>query len=298
MVNVNAKMNRFEFQVSENHHRMRLDNFLFDRFTQFSKAYLRSIVKNGLCEVNGYLANSGLELRENDFVEVRIETGKAKAMQAQEMPIEVVYEDDAIMVVEKQHGILVHPTHYERDGTLLNGLTYYLNHNQGGGASFVRPHLVHRLDRETSGLLVLAKTVEASGKLCRQIKKQAFLKRYIALVKGNVSGERGEIDAPIARSPELKRHLVHGDGKPCKSRYEVIKKGEIRTQLMLEPVSGRTNQLRIHCAHIGHPIVGDDLYGGPDHDRLCLHASELGFRHPKSNEPLIFTSIEPSFLQA
>ncbi len=288
-------MKRFEFQIGENFHRRRLDEFLFDRFTDYSKAYLRRIVRDELCEVNGFIANTGVELRRDDFIEIRVEVEKAKSMIPQEIPLKIVYEDAEIMVIDKQYGLLVHPTHFERDGTILNGLAYHLNAGRTEGDEFVRPHLVHRLDRETSGLLVVAKTAAASKNLCRQIKKQEFKKGYLALIEGYPPGESGEISAPIGRDEQLKRHQVMKNGKESVSKFWVIDKGKEFTRVSLEPVTGRTNQLRIHCAHFGHPIAGDEVYGARPFRRLCLHASNLTFRHPMSGNQISFESLDADF---
>ncbi|NNE65870.1 MAG: RluA family pseudouridine synthase [Pyrinomonadaceae bacterium] len=288
-------MKRFEFQVDESFHRKRLDEFLFNEFTHYSKAYLRGAVKRELCQVNGYIANTGIELRENDFVEIFVEPDKARAMEAQKMELEIVFEDSAIIVIDKPAGILVHPTHFERDGTILNGLTFYLNKGREPGERFIRPHLVHRLDRETSGILVVAKTAKASRSLCRQIKKKRFRKIYHALVEGVVGSDSGEVNVPIGRDPELKKHLVVRGGKPSISRYKVLKRMEDRTLVQLEPVTGRTNQLRIHCAHLGNPIVGDELHGSDGTERLCLHASSVNFMHPHTNEPMAINSQPVKF---
>ena len=290
-------MERFELEVGESFHRRRLDEFLFHTFRNYSKAYLREVVKRGLCEINGYSANAGIELRRDDFVEVLIDPVRSKAMVPALMDLDVVYEDADLIVIDKAPGVLVHPTHFERDGTLLNGLSHYLNQNQTDSSEFIRPHLVHRLDRETSGLIVVATNSDASRRLCRQIKKKKLQKRYLALVRGRVTQEKGEIEAPIIRDPELKQHLVRSDGKPSVSRYRVSGRFADTTLLELEPVTGRTNQLRIHCAEIGHPIVGDRLYSDSKTDRLCLHASRLEFWHPTTNEKLHFDSDRPDFLK-
>ncbi|MDH3529227.1 MAG: RluA family pseudouridine synthase, partial [Acidobacteriota bacterium] len=213
------------------------------------------------------------------------------------MPLKIVFEDESILVVDKDAGILVHPTHFERDGTLLNGLTHHLNQTRQNEVRFVRPHLVHRLDRETSGLLLVAKSSEASRSLCRQIKRKEFKKRYLAMVEGLVEQGEGEIDAAIGRDPELRRHLVTPDGKPSVSHYRVIEQYTNSTLLELEPVTGRTNQLRIHCAHIGHPILGDEMFGNNSSTRLCLHACGIEFLHPDGGAPIVLESTEPGFLK-
>ena len=289
---------------------------LFDRFGALSRMYIRDVVKAENCDVNGRFENVGYRLRERDFVEIYLDLTRETAMKPQEIPLNVVYEDDQILVVDKPAGMLSHPTHREKSGTLLNGLTHHLNRNRikntdqnpfGNGSrqqtpgsaemfhspplfSFIRPGLVHRLDRETSGLMVIAATAGAHRKLAGQFQRKLVTKRYFALVSGTVSGEAGGISAPIGRIAEEKRWTVIGSGKYAETRWRVIGRFADSTLLELEPITGRTNQLRIHCAHIGHPIVGDESRGGRSFTRLCLHSGYLRFRHPASNDFMEFNS--------
>ncbi|MEZ5344660.1 MAG: RluA family pseudouridine synthase [Pyrinomonadaceae bacterium] len=287
---------RYEFQVNELFHRKRLDEFLFNEFGSMSKAYLRRVVKEGFCEVNGYVENTGKTLRTNDFIEITVNDDQKKGMMPEEIPVDIVYEDEAIIVVDKAAGMLVHPTNYERNGTLLNALTFYVNRDKKKGAKFIRPHLIHRLDRETSGLMIIGKNAKVSKMICSHFRRRLFEKSYIALLEGNVESEQGTISAPIGRYDELRRWDIKEDGKESESRFTVLQRQNGRTLAELEPVTGRTNQLRIHCAHIGHPIVGDEWYGGKKFERLCLHASRISFWHPDGNKKMTFESEDPSFL--
>jgi 23S rRNA pseudouridine1911/1915/1917 synthase len=181
--------------------------------------------------------------------------------------------------------MLVHPSHREKRGTLLNGLVHHLNRN-GGRA--IRPGLVHRLDKETSGLIVVAKNGRSHRILARHFLRKRVEKRYIALVEGVVNESAGEIDAPIGRFAELKHWTVKHDGKHAMTRFWVRERYVDTTLLELEPVTGRTNQLRIHCESIGHPVVGDTRRGGRPADRLYLHAARLTFPDPTTNEAMSF----------
>lgn len=278
---------KFEFQINERFHKKRLDEFLFNEFQSMSKAYLRRVVKEENCEVNGYIANSGIKLKKDDFIEIEVDINQERGMKAEEMSLEIVFEDREIIVINKPVGMLVHPTNYERNGTLLNGLTYYLNQNTNGDL-FIRPHLIHRLDRETSGLILIAKNSKASKVLCNHFKRKLFEKKYLALVEGIVEQDSGEINAPIGRDESERRWKVIEGEKVSQSKYKVLKRYRDKTLLELEPVTGRTNQLRIHCDFIGHPISGDKLHTRNEFSRLCLHASKLGFRHPFNGKYLEF----------
>jgi len=252
--------------------------------------YLRELVKTEKCEVNGRQENIGYRLKPNDFVEIEFDHTRGTAMQREDIPLDIVYEDDEIIVINKPAGMLMHPSHRENTGTLLNALAYYLNQTT---ARQIRPGLPHRLDKQTSGLVVVAKTTRAHRLISESFMKKRVVKRYLALVDGIVAADSGTISAPIGRFPELKMWNVKEDGKLAESRYIVRERYGDTTLVELEPVTGRTNQLRIHCELIGHPIVGDVQRGGREFDRLCLHAYRLAFRHPASREEIEFEAAVP-----
>jgi 23S rRNA pseudouridine1911/1915/1917 synthase len=264
---------------------------LFERFSGLSKMYIRDVIKSGSCEVNGRCENRGFRVRHNVFIEIGLDMSRSAAMTAENVTLNIAYEDDAIVVVEKPAGMLVHPTHRDRNGTLLNALSYHINGGHSEG--FIRPGLVHRLDRETSGLMIVAKNQAAHRVLSSHFRRKMVEKRYAAIVAGSVTADSRSILAPISRVHHEKYWAVTENGKPSETRFRVIERSHGQTLLELEPVTGRTNQLRIHCAHIGHPILGDTQRGGPAHERLCLHSSFLALNHPTTGERLCFTSDKP-----
>lgn len=289
---------RIEIVVPSEIVRMRLDEFLFRQFGGLSKMYLRNVVRDEKCEVNGRNENLGYKLRSGDLIEIELDLTRETAMQPQEMPLDIVYEDSHLMVVNKAAGMLVHPNNRDKNGTLLNALSFYLNRETtyGNGAEpAIRPGLVHRLDKDTSGLMVISKNTIAQKNLMKSFSRKFVHKRYLALVDGIVAQDVGVIDLAVGRFAERKIWDVKEAGKPAETRYEVAERRSGRTLLKLEPVTGRTNQLRIHCAAIGHPITGDVQRGGSKHKRLCLHAAELGFRHPSTSEDVIFYSEPEGF---
>lgn len=261
-----------------------------DRFRTLSKLYLRELVKSEKCEVNGRLENRGFRLKANDFIEVELDPDRQNSMVPQEIPLDVVYEDSDVILIDKPAGMLVHPSHRDKSGTVLNALSYYLNQNPG--SRHIRPGLIHRLDKDTSGLLLIAKNGRAHRILATQFEKKTVEKRYRALVDGVVERDEGTVDSPIGRYIEEKMWAVKSDGRHAVSRFSVIERFGDTTLLELEPITGRTNQLRIHCAEIGHPIVGDTSRGGRAFERLCLHAYRLAFRHPLKNERVEFELAE------
>lgn len=282
---------RFELVAPPGLGKPRLEDYLLDAFPTVSKMYLRELVRDERCEVNGRCENIGYRIRANDLVEIWLDTTRGTAMIGEPLDIHVVFEDAAMIVVNKPAGMLVHPSHRERRGTLMNGLAWHLNRN---GGSNVRPGLVHRLDKDTSGLMIIAKTPAAHRNLARHFLKKRVEKRYIALVEGSLAPDEGEIDAPIGRFADIKMWSVNEAGKHAITRYWVTERSENTTLLELEPVTGRTNQLRIHCESIGHPIVGDIRRGGRAAARLYLHAARLAVPHPVTNEIARFES-EPDF---
>ena len=280
-------MTRVEYIVEAGRRGVRLEDLLCERFRALSKLYLREVVKSGACEVNGRHENIGYKLRPNDFIEIELDLSREHSMLPQDIPVEIVHEDADLIVVVKPSGMLVHPSHREKNGTLLNALAFHFNRN---GGPLVRPGLIHRLDKGTSGLIVVAKNPRAHTILCRQFQRKAVEKRYLALVEGEVGAEEGTISGNIGRHAELKFWSLKEDGKPSETRYRVRERRNGRTLLELEPVTGRTNQLRIHCASIGHPILGDKERGGGETMQLHLHAANLSFKHPTFGERLEFRS--------
>ena len=296
---------------------MRLEDFLFARFHSLSRMYLREVVRDEGCEVNGRHENVGHRLRGDDFIEIEVDLTRGSAMQGEQVDLDIVFEDAHLIVVDKPAGMLVHPTHRDKNGTLLNALVFYLNRNDlyaegrtqsaesplsefvvspraesgsnsppeftGPRSAFIRPGLVHRLDKQTSGLMIIAKTPRIHRLLAKQFQRKIVEKKYLALVDGSVERDEGMIEGTIGRYAEEKRWGLKDDGKHSETRYRVLRRDADTTMLELEPVTGRTNQLRIHCASIGHPIVGDVARGGSEFERLCLHAWRLSFRHPISN---------------
>ena len=293
------------FSVGDEWAGRRLDEFLAGRLSALSRMHIAGLLARGACAVNGEAAHAGRRLRAGDAVEFEPGGEVPNSMTPEPLPLEVVHEDGHLVVVVKPAGVLVHPTLGVKRGTLANALAYHLNRalieeGAGGGSSisaagaFIRPGIVHRLDRDTSGLLAVAKTQAALSRLTQHFQRRLVEKRYVAIVGGLLQADELAVDAPIGRAEGARPPWgVTEAGKPAETRLRVAERGARRTLVELEPVTGRTNQLRIHCAHAGHAIVGDTLYGGEPHARLCLHAARLAFRHPATNEWVEFASEPP-----
>ncbi len=259
--------------------RTSVKQFLFSALPSFSRFALRQAAADGACRVDGEVVPASYKLRAGQAVEFTLEPEAQRTILAEDLPLEILYEDDAIIGLNKAPGMLVHPTSRERNGTVANAL---LGHWRGETR---RPTFPHRLDRDTSGVLLVAKDAQAATSLGVQFEHRRVRKEYVALVAGKVAAR--EIDAPISRvGGEVPPWQVRPDGKASLSRLTPIECRGDRTLVQLEPVTGRTNQLRIHCAWIGNPIIGDRLYGRSEEGRLWLHARRLTFDHPKSGHSM------------
>lgn len=288
----NGQITKLTFEIDASARKQKLGDYLFDNMRDLSKMYLRELIKTGKCEVNGVHVNSGYRLRERDFIELEADLSRGTAMRPEEVALDIVFEDAELIVVNKPAGMLVHPSHRENSGTLLNALSFYLNINS---SKLVRPGLPHRLDKQTSGLIVVAKAARAHRILSGHFMRKRIEKLYLALVEGIVEDDEGSMNAPIGRYAEIKHWGVMDGGKMSETRFRVRERYADTTVLELEPVTGRTNQLRIHCEMIGHPIVGDIKRGGRSFERLCLHAWKLAFPHPVSRDICRFEA-PPEFI--
>src|SRR5207237_4829249 len=277
----------------------------------WSRARLQRLIEDADVLVNGRAAKPSYKLRINDEIDVELVASPTTAFAPENIPIDVVHEDNELIVGNKPAGMVVHPAAGVNSGTLANALAFHFQQlSRTGGAA--RPGIVHRLDRGTSGLLVVAKTEMAHEHLADQFRMREIFKSYIALVHGQVEKDSGEVDQPLARdrSNRTRMAVVRG-GRPALSIYRVKERVERFTLLNVELKTGRTHQIRVHLAWLKHPVVGDEVYGGgrdktvPDVKvraaitklkRQFLHAEQLGFHHPLTGEPLRFTSHPPQEL--
>lgn len=320
------------FQIEQAAAGARLDEFLAARVGQLSRLRIASLLSQGACTVNERAARAGQQVRLGDVVELLIDERAPGAMTPEPLPLEISYEDEHLLVIVKPAGMLVHPTRGVKSGTLSNALAYHLNRElieesdagtielkrreadssdleaQGSNLKsdgpavreVVRPGIVHRLDRATSGLMVIAKHQRALSILARHFHHRLVEKRYLALLQGCVAKDERLIVTPIGRDDEGQPHWrIMESGRHAETRLRVLERRRGLTLCELEPVTGRTNQLRIHCAHVGHPVIGDEWYGARKVDgRLCLHAARLCFHHPAGGEWMEFASPLPEEIAA
>ena len=302
-------MNILSFKISSECAGTRLDAYLASQIEGWSRARLQRLIENEDVLVNGKASKPSYKLREHDEIEVELIAPATEAFAPENIPIEIVYEDEALVVVNKPAGLVVHPAAGVPSGTLANALAYHFQSLPGGA----RPGLVHRLDRDTSGLLVVAKTESALENLSDQFRDRTVYKSYVALVHGRIASNSGKIDQPLARDPTNRtRMAVVRNGRNALTLYRLRRGFDRFTLLDVELKTGRTHQIRVHLAWLKHPVVGDETYGaGRDNtiqdarlrarvrslNRQFLHAEKLAFTHPETGEWVKFESPLPGELE-
>ena len=278
---------------------VRLDRFLADRCPDLSRSRLQRLIADGHVVVDGGPAKPSAKLDAGQTIEVDVPEPEPSHLEPQPIALDIVYEDHDLLVVDKPAGMTVHPGPGQRDGTLANAVLAHCPDLQGIGGT-LRPGIVHRLDKNTSGLVVVAKNDMAHAELSRQFKERRVTKAYIALVVGRLNPAAAIVDAPIGRHPkDRKRMAVVDNGRPARTEYGAMTYYQDFTLAEVRPVTGRTHQIRVHMASAGHPLAGDSTYGKahPSLDRHFLHACRLEFGHPATGQPLELTSELPDELR-
>lgn len=273
---------------------VRIDSFLIDKVDK-SRSKIQGLIKSGNVLVNGKSVKSSYVVRLGDSILVNDVADEVCDVVPEKMDLDIVYEDDDVIVVNKANGVVVHPAVGNNSGTLVNGLLYHSNLSQVNGV--FRPGIVHRIDAYTTGLLMVAKNDKAHEFLARQLEEKTCHRKYIALVWGVIPNDTGTIDAPIGRDVnDRKKMAVTGGGKHSVTHFKVIERYKRATLIELKLETGRTHQIRVHMNYIGHPVVNDPVYGRRkiiDNTGQCLHAKELGFVHPSTHEFMMFDSSLP-----
>lgn len=279
---------------------IRIDKFLVNNMDNKSRSFIQGLVDEELILVNNKKIKSNYKLRENDIITVIMKEPKELEVNPEDIKLDIIYEDEDLIVVNKPKGLVVHPAPGNYSGTLVNGLLYHCK-DLSGINGVIRPGIVHRIDKDTSGILVVAKNDESHNSLAKQFKEHSIKREYYALVEGKFSKLEGSVDKPIGRNKKdrLKMGIVE-DGKRAITHYEVIEqynKGVSLVKCRLE--TGRTHQIRVHMASISHPLVGDLVYGNKKPklsiNGQVLHAKTLGFIHPRTNKYMEFDSSLPEY---
>ncbi len=297
-------MSRSELHlVEEDLEGERLDAFLAEMVADLSRTAVKDLINSGQVLVDGESRKPSYRIKEGEEILITLPEARQVAIVPQDLPLEIIYQDQDIAVVNKPKGMVVHPAHGNWDGTMVNALLYHIKDLSGINGE-IRPGIVHRLDKDTSGVMVVAKHDQAHRNLAEQIKEHTIKREYQALVHGIIKENLGSIEAPIGRSrTDRKKMAVIADGKPALSRYRVLERFQNHTLVQVTLLTGRTHQIRVHFSYIKHPVVGDPVYGSAKHhlglDSQALHACRLGFDHPRTGEYMEFNSELPEeFKQA
>lgn len=292
-----------EFTVTEEIRGERIDTAVSDNFPDLTRSAVQKLIADENVLVNGTPVAKNYKVRTGDVIEVVIPEPTVMSAEPQNIPIDVLFEDDDLLVVNKPKGMVVHPAPGNPDGTLVNALMYHCAGSLSGINGVIRPGIVHRIDKDTSGLLIVAKNDFAHVDLAAQIKEHSFTREYRAVVHGNLKEDTGTISAPIGRNPKDRKKMAVTDknSREATTHYEVIDRFGGYTYVKCRLETGRTHQIRVHMAYIGHPVAGDLVYGPKNTPTelkgQCLHAGLIGFIHPRSGAYLELEAPIPEYFE-
>lgn len=292
-------MNDLSLIITEDNAGKRIDKFITEQNTGLTRSSVQKLIDDSNILVNNKSVSKNYKLRLNDIVEINIPEPVSLDVKAQDLPLQFIYQDDDLAVVNKPKGMVVHPAAGNYDNTMVNALMYHCKGQLSGINGVIRPGIVHRIDKNTSGLLIVAKNDFAHVHLAQQIKEHSFTREYQAILCGRVKQEKGTINAPIGRDKNDRKKMcvTSSNSKEAITYYEVLELFEKNSLVKFNLETGRTHQIRVHSAYIGHPVYGDDVYGKAVKgiEGQCLHAKKIGFIHPRSEKYMEFDSQLPEY---
>ncbi len=279
---------------------IRIDKYLSDTFVKYTRSFFQRQIEQENVLVNYKVTNNKYLVKQNDKIQITIPDPIEVDIIPEDIDIDIVYEDEYLMIINKPQDMVVHPAPGNYTGTLVNGLLYHCKDKLSGINGEIRPGIVHRIDKDTSGLLMIAKNDEAHLGLSNLLKDHNITRKYEAIVHGNIKADEGIIEQPIGRSPnDRKKMAIVSDGRNAKTKFRVIERFGKFTHVELTLYTGRTHQIRVHMKHIGHPLLGDPVYGpakgGFGLNKQMLHAKVIGFIHPITGKEMYFDSDLPSY---
>jgi 23S rRNA pseudouridine1911/1915/1917 synthase len=296
-------MEFLRFEIAQADDKKRIDVFLTEKIPEHSRSYIQKLIKDGLVLVNGEKVKPNFKVKPGCIIDVTIPPPQEISLQPEPMELDIVYEDDDIVVVNKPQGMVVHPAPGNYSGTLVNALLYSCDELSGIGG-VIRPGIVHRLDKDTSGLLVVAKNDAAHRSLAQQIRDRTLKRVYWCIVEKNIKEDKGVINAPIGRHPTNRKKMAVVNlptAKPAITHFKVLERFGEYTLVEARLETGRTHQIRVHMAYIGHPVVGDSVYGSRKQKfnlkGQVLHAKKLGLIHPSTGEYMEFEAPLPEYFE-
>ena len=290
-----------DFIVDSDSAGVRLDKLLADSLNDFTRSALTKLITDGNVTVNDNTPSKNYKCKAGDSVQITVPDAVPLDVTAENIPLDIVYEDDDLLVVNKPKGMVVHPAAGNYTGTLVNALLYHCKDSLSGINGVIRPGIVHRIDKDTSGLLIVAKNDTAHLNLAEQIKEHSFHRAYQAIAYGNFKEDEGTVHQPIGRSPKDRKKMAVTDknSKDAVTHYQVLKRYGDFTHIRCVLETGRTHQIRVHMAYLGHPLAGDSVYGPKKVitalNGQCLHAGELGFVHPRTQKYMEFNAELPEY---
>ena len=294
-------MDKIIFQVEKENAGIRIDKYLSDNMEDISRSYLQKLLKEKSITVNEKEIKANYKVQEGDVVSVSVPEPEEPDILPEEIPLDILYEDDSLMVVNKPKDMVVHPSAGHFSGTLVNAVLFHCKGNLSGINGIMRPGIVHRIDKDTTGALLICKTDTCHRILAEQLKVHSITRKYRAVVQGNLKDDEGTIEGPVGRHPADRKKMAinYKNGKEAVTHYRVLERFGNATYIECQLETGRTHQIRVHMASIGHPLLGDTTYGSaknPSHlQGQALHAMVLGFLHPVTNTYMEFTAPLPEY---
>lgn len=293
-------MDSFEIIVEEPDIDKRIDVFLSKNLESFSRSYIQDLIKKGKATIDSKIIKANYRLREGDIVILDIPKPEPLEIVPENIPLDILYEDNDVILVNKPKGMVVHPAAGHYSGTLVNALLYRCKDNLSGINGVLRPGIVHRIDMDTTGVIIACKNDNAHQHIAKQLAEHSITRKYIAIVNGNIKDDEGVVDAPIARAKnDRKKMAVDKDGKSAVTHYKVLERLRDYTYIECVLETGRTHQIRVHMSYIHHPLLGDEVYSSKKESMKlqgqCLHAKVLGFIHPTTKEYMEFEAPIPEY---
>ena len=291
------------FQVTSEQDGERLDKLLSMIYPDFSRSFFQKLIKENSIKVNEKIPKANYKVQTDDMISILIPDAVETSIEPENIPLDILYEDDDVLVVNKPKGMVVHPSAGHYSGTLVNAIMYHCKDSLSGINGEIRPGIVHRIDMDTTGSLIVCKNDESHVAIAEQIKEHSCNRIYVGIVCGNIKEDEGTIDAPIGRHPVDRKKMAINEknGKPAVTHYKVLKRFGKYTYMQFKLETGRTHQIRVHMASIGHPLLGDELYS-----KNCpfkhlqgqtLHARTIGFIHPRTKEYMEFSAPLPKYFE-
>lgn len=294
---------REEYLIAEEAQGKRIDKFLTETCSDFSRSFLQKLLKSGLVEVNGKPVKSSYRLSEGETVAFEVPEAVEAEILAENIPLDILYEDEDLILVNKPKGMVVHPAAGHYEGTLVNGLMYHCKDQLSGINGVMRPGIVHRIDMDTTGVLVVCKNDFSHNSIAEQLKVHSITRKYYAIVFGNIKEDSGTVNAPIGRHPtdRKKMSINPKNGRDAVTHYRVLERFGKYTYIECQLETGRTHQIRVHMTSLGHPLLGDCVYGPAKQpfalQGQTLHAGVLGFIHPRTGEYMEFQAPLPAYFE-